>query len=64
MFIVGYTAPEQTRKEMVDWLKERFPKVKIVALVPSASLQLPRADYNVVLNDLDEWLALLAAAAT
>ena len=64
VFIVGYTAPEQTRKEMVDWLKERFPRVRIVALVPSASLQLPRADYNVVLNDLDEWLALLATAAT
>jgi short-subunit dehydrogenase involved in D-alanine esterification of teichoic acids len=64
VFVVGHTAPEQTRKEMVDWLKENFPTVKIVALVPSANLQLPRADYNIVLNDLDEWLALLATAAS
>ena len=64
VFVVGYTAPEQTRKEMVDWLKENFPEVKIVALVPSASLQLPRADYNIVLNDLDEWLGLLATATS
>jgi uncharacterized protein with NAD-binding domain and iron-sulfur cluster len=61
VFVVGYKAPEQTRKEMVDWLKENFPKVKIVALVPSANLQLPRADHNIVLNDWEEWLSLLAA---
>ena len=63
VFVVGHTAPEETRKEMVDWLKTNFPKVKIVALIPSANRQLPRADYNIVLNDWDEWLSLLAAAA-
>lgn len=63
VFVVGYSAPEQTRKEMVDWLKANFPKVKIVALIPSASGQLPCADYNVVLNDLDDWMTLLAATA-
>jgi len=64
VFVVGHTAPEQTRKEMVDWLKTNFPKVKIVALIPSANRQLPRADYNVVLNDSEEWLSLLEAAAS
>ena len=63
VFIVGYTAPEQTRKEMVDWLKLNFPKAKIVALIPSADGQLPRADYNIVLNDWDQWRSLLAAMA-
>jgi|SRR5215469_2405036 len=64
VFIVGHAAPEQTRKEMVDWLKANFPKVKIVALIPSADRQLLRADHNVVLNDWDEWLSLLTAAAS
>ena len=64
VFIVGHAAPEQTRKEMVDWLKNSFPKVKIVALIPSANRQLPRADYNIVLNDWDELLSLLAATAS
>ena len=63
VFVVGHTEPEETRKEMVDWLKTNFPKVKIVALIPSANRQVPRADYNIVLNDWDEWLSLLAAAA-
>lgn len=62
VFVVGHTAPEQTKKEIVDWLKTNFPNVKIVALIPSANRQLPRADYNIVLNDWDEWLSLLAAA--
>jgi hypothetical protein len=64
LFVVGHTAPEQTRKEMVDWLKTNFPKVKIVALNPSANHQLSGADCNVVLNDWDEWLSLLAAVAS
>jgi hypothetical protein len=61
VFVVGHTAPEQTRNEMVDWLKANFPKVKVIALIPSANRQLPHADYNVVLNEWDEWLSLLAA---
>ena len=61
LFIVDYTAPEQTRKEMVGWLKANYPKVKIIALNPSTD-QLVGADYNVVLNNHDECLSLLAAA--
>jgi hypothetical protein len=64
VFVVGQTAPEQTRKEMVDWLKTNFPNVKIVALIPSTNSQLARADYNIVLNDWEEWLSLLAAATS
>ena len=64
IFVVGYAAPEQTRKEMVDWLKANFPRVKIVALIPSGNRQLESAHYNVVLNDWDEWLLLLEAAAS
>jgi hypothetical protein len=62
VFIVGHAAPEQTRKEMVDWLKANFPRVKIVALIPSGDHRLETADCNVVLNDWDEWLLLLEAA--
>ena len=64
VFVVGNTAPEETRKEMVDWLKTNFPKVRVVALIPSAIHQLPSADYNIVLNDWDEWLSLLSAATS
>ena len=61
IFIVGHTAPEETRKEIVDWLKVNYPKAKIVALIPSASPELLRADYNVAQNDWAAWLSLFAA---
>jgi hypothetical protein len=61
IFIVGHAAPEQTRKEMVKWLKTNFPKVKVVALIPPGNRQLDSVDCNVVLNDWDEWLLLLDA---
>lgn len=64
VFVVGHAAPEQTRREMVEWLKATFPKVKIVALIPSANGELSRADYNIVLNDWDKWPSLLAVAAS
>jgi hypothetical protein len=48
---------------MVAWLKANYPKVKIVALNPSKD-ELIGADYNVILNDHDEWITLLAAAAS
>ena len=64
VFVVGYAAPEPTRKEMVDWLKTNFPEVKIVALIPSTTGQVPRADHNVVMNDWDELLSLLTATTS
>jgi len=47
LFIVDYTSPERTRKEMGGWLKANYPKVKIIALNPAKD-QLIGADYNVV----------------
>lgn len=62
LFVVGHTAPEQTRKEMVDWLKVNFPNVKIVALIPSADRELTSADYNIVLDAWGEWISALVAS--
>src|SRR5947209_19121971 len=34
-FVVGRTAPEETRRGMVGWLMAKLPKIKGVALIPS-----------------------------
>ena len=60
VFVLGHAAPEQTQKEMVDWLKGTFPTAKIVALIPSASPQLLCADYNVPRSDWAAWISLFA----
>lgn len=54
--IVGDAAPEQTRKEMVDWLKATYPNVKILGLNAPDERELTGADYNVKLDGANESL--------
>jgi hypothetical protein len=58
LFIVGNAAPEEYRREMVDWLKTHYPNVKIVALNPPHQ-PLPNADYNALQNDPESWLSFV-----
>lgn len=58
LFIVGSAASEQTRGEMVDWLRAQYPGVKIVALNPPDQLVL-LADYNVP-HDAENWLSIVS----
>ena len=59
LFILGHAAPEQTRKEMVDWLKANYPKVRVLALNPP-NQQIPAADYNVIQNGAEKWLPFVS----
>jgi hypothetical protein len=59
LFIVGHAAPEETRKEMVDWLKAKYPNVRILALNPTDH-QLAGADYNAhYFNGPNQWLSIV-----
>jgi hypothetical protein len=58
LFIVGHAAPEETRREMVDWLKTQCPTVKILA-VNAPNQRVLGADYNVRENDSDRWLRIV-----
>ena len=49
------------RKDMADWLKEKYPKVEILALNPPDEQRLAPADYNLVLNGPEEWLFVVEA---
>jgi hypothetical protein len=59
LFIVGPGAPEETRREMVEWLRANYAKAKILALNPP-SQQIPGADYNVPQNGPENWLAIVS----
>jgi hypothetical protein len=61
LFIVGYAAPEQTRTEMVDWLKAHFSSVRILALNPPFQ-KILGADYNAMADEPDEWLSIVSRA--
>ena len=58
-FIVGHTAAAETRQEMVLWLKEKYPRVKILALNPPQQ-KVSGADFNVQYDGSEKWLPIVA----
>ena len=58
LFIIGHAAPEETRREMVDWLKTESPNVKVLALNPP-NQEVLAADYNVRQNGPENWLPIV-----
>jgi hypothetical protein len=61
LIIMGHSAPEPTRKEMVVWLKKNHPNVKILALNPPYQ-QIHDADFNVLEDKPNEWLTVVSMA--
>jgi hypothetical protein len=57
----GHAAPEQTRLDMVAWLRERYPRTRILALNPSYE-RLGTLRFNAVHYPPQAWLPLLEAA--
>jgi len=63
LFIVGHSAPKETREEIVRWLKTNFQGTKILALNPPDNTKLAEADYNLILNRPEDWLSIVATAS-
>src|SRR5205823_2813661 len=59
LFIVGQAAPQETRREIVAWLRANYPGVKILALNPP-NQQILGADYNVRQNGPETWLPIVS----
>jgi CheY-like chemotaxis protein len=59
LFIVDYAAAEETRREIVDWLRANYAKAKILALNPPGQ-QIPSADFNVTHDAPDKWVSIVA----
>ena len=62
LLLVGHAAPEETRRDMVEWLKTNCPGVRILALNPPPIRELIGADYNVKLNGPETLLPIIATA--
>ena len=59
LFIVDHAAPEETRKQIVDWLRANYAKAKILALNPPGQ-QILGADFNVTDDAPDKWVPIVA----
>ena len=62
LFIVGHAAPEEIRREIVEWLNTNYPGVRILALNSPLTPELMGADYNVKLNGPETLLPVIASA--
>ena len=58
LFIIGHAAPEETRREIVAWLKAKYPRAKVLALNPP-NQQILSADFNVPQEDPESWLPIV-----
>src|SRR5512146_2564184 len=59
LFIIGHAAETEVRQDMVRWLRQRYPHAKILALDPPYASGDCGADYRVVLDGPEEWLAFV-----
>jgi len=56
LFIVGYATEQHLRRELIDWIRGRFPGTKILALNPPHQTGISQADYNVEMSGPGELL--------
>jgi hypothetical protein len=59
---VGYAAPHDTVRDMVEWLKANYPGVPILELTSPRATQLPVVNHSPHLNSLPPWLSAVANA--
>lgn len=62
LFLIGHTAPEYVRLDMVHWLRKHYARTNILALNPPGMKQLGNLQYNALYNAPDVWMPLVAAA--
>lgn len=59
---VGHAAPDECRREMVAWLKAKYPDTPVLALNPPDDREVAGADFNVELDAPEAWLSMVAGA--
>jgi hypothetical protein len=62
LFIVGYHAALESRRQMVAWLKTKYGGVPVLALSAPETLDLTGADYNASMDSCETWLSKVFTA--
>jgi DNA-binding NarL/FixJ family response regulator len=58
--IVGHSAPVPERQAMVEWLKQEFPEVPVIALCMTPGEKIESADAVSGVESPTEWLEAIA----
>jgi DNA-binding NtrC family response regulator len=63
LVVVGWSAPDSQRREMVCWLKRHFPALRVIALYSAGAREIPEADFNSCSEVPDQWFTAVKRAA-
>jgi DNA-binding NtrC family response regulator len=63
VFMVGWSTSHKDRIAMVAWLKERWPKIPVVAIHDSFQRPIAGADVTATHDTPEEWLAAVVTAS-
>jgi DNA-binding NtrC family response regulator len=55
MVVVGWSASDADRREMVGWLKKRFAGLRVIALHSGSGQAIVEADFNFCSDKPEEW---------
>ena len=61
-FLVGWSTTHDNREAIVLWLKQRWPKIPVIAICDWFQSAIPGADLTASHNTPEEWLAAVQSA--
>lgn len=63
LVLVGWSAPDQVRREMVCWLKEHYAGLRVISLHNGRCQDIMEADFNFCSDKPEEWFTAVKRAA-
>ncbi len=63
LVMVGWSAPDELRREIVLWLKQHHPQVRVIALYNTTGHLIPEADFNSASERPEQWFSAVRQAA-
>ncbi len=63
LVLVAWSAPDAVRREMVVWVKLRYPQIRVMALYSATGRPIAEADFNSASERPEEWFTAVRNAA-
>ena len=63
VFLIGWSTAYEDRKAIVGWMKERWPKIPVIAIHDTFRSPIPGADIAATHDTPEEWISAVERAA-
>jgi DNA-binding NtrC family response regulator len=62
LVLIGFSAPYRIRAEILEWLKDRAPELRVMVMLAHSLEKFPDADCVTLSEDPEVWLSAVANA--